>query len=107
MVGVKESDRDLLRFLWLKNPSTLQSEIIHLCFAGLVFGLRPSPAILGAVISHHLTKYKEALPELVSKIQESLYVDDLVSGTSTVAEAINIYSEARRVMSGAGMNLRK
>ena len=107
MVGIKESDRDLLRFLWLKTPSTLQSEIVHLRFARLVFGLRPSPAILGAVISHHLNKYKETLPELVSKMQESLYVDDLVSGTSTVAEAVNFYTEARRVMSAAGMNLRK
>jgi len=107
MVGIKESDQDLLHFLWLKTPSTLQSEIIHLRFARLVFGLRPSPTILGAVISHHLNKYKEALPELVSKMQESLYVDDLVSGTSTVGEAVNFYTEVRRVMSAAGMNLRK
>ena len=107
MIGIRESDRDLLRFLWLKTPSTPQSEIVHLRFARLVFGLRPSPAILGAVISHHLNKYKETIPELVNKMQESLYVDDLVSGTSTVEEAISFYSEAKGVMSAAGMNLRK
>lgn len=76
VVGIRESDRSLLCFLWLKTPSTPQSEIIHLCFTRMVFGLHPSPAILGAVISYHLTKYKETLPELVNK---SLCVDDLVS----------------------------
>ena len=107
MVGIREPDRDLLRFLWLKNPTNPQSEIVHLRFARLVFGLRPSPAILGAVICHHLQKYKDSVPELVSKLQDSLYVDDLVSGTNTVTEAIEFYRDARKVMSEAGMNLRK
>ena len=29
------------------------SEVVHLRFTWLVFGLRPSPAILGAVIAQH------------------------------------------------------
>ena len=54
MVSVAEEDRDMLRFLWMKDPLKVDSEIIQFWFTRLVFGLRPSPAILGAVISLHL-----------------------------------------------------
>ena len=107
MVGIKESDRDLLHFLWLKQPDISNSEMIHLHFARLVFGLRPSPAILGAVINYHLTKYKADLPELVFKIESSLYVDDLVVGADSLTNAIQFHEGSKRIMSEAGMNLRK
>ena len=53
MIEIKPSDRDMLRFLWLKDLGNVESHISELRFTRLVFGLRPSPAILGSVISHH------------------------------------------------------
>ena len=44
---------------------------------------------------------------MVSLVQNSLYVDDLVTVANTVNEAFDIYKGARRLMSNAGMNLRK
>ena len=38
MVGISESDRNVLRFLWFEEPSNPNSEVIHLCFARLVLG---------------------------------------------------------------------
>lgn len=58
MVHIAEKDRDSLRFLWLHDPFDCHSETLHFHFTRLVFGLRPTPAILGAVITHHLEKYK-------------------------------------------------
>lgn len=46
MIGIEETDRDMLRFLWLSNPYDVNSELLHLRFTRLVFGLRPSPVIL-------------------------------------------------------------
>ena len=57
MVSITEEDRDMLRFLWLKEPLKEDSEVIQFKFTRLVFGLRLSPAILGAVLSPHLKKY--------------------------------------------------
>ena len=57
MISVQESHRDMLRFLWLKDPFLLNSEVLHLRFCRLVFGLRPSPSILGATLTHHLDSY--------------------------------------------------
>ena len=47
MIDIAEDDRDFLRFLWVKDPFMVQHELVYLRFTRLVFGLRPSPAILG------------------------------------------------------------
>jgi len=73
-------------------------------FIRLVFGLRPSPAILG---SKHLDTYKSRYPALIQSIRDSFYVDDLISGGTTVEEALNIYVVAKNIMSEGGFNLRK
>ena len=46
MISINESDRDMLRFLWFEEPPNPSSEVVHLRFTRLVFGLRPSHAIL-------------------------------------------------------------
>ena len=63
MIGVDPPDREFLRFLWFKNPCQQPYEVMHLRFTRLVFGLCSSPAILGAVLSHHISKYCSKQPE--------------------------------------------
>ena len=107
MISIQESHRDMLRFLWLKDPFVLNSEVLHLRLCRLVFGLRPSPSILGATITHHLDSYKERYPELVQLIKDSLYVDDLLAGASDVHEGFNIYQQSKELMAKGAFNLRK
>ena len=104
---IKPSDHNFLRFLWIKDPNKPQPELIHLRFTHLVFGLRPSPAVLGAVINHHISKYQGQNPELVAKLLASLYVDDLVTSTPDAHSAYKFYQECRKLMANGGMNLRK
>ena len=68
MIGIVPADRDALRFLWFQDPSKIDSPILHLRFNRVVFGLKPSPAILGSVIQHHLNKYSGEHPELVKQM---------------------------------------
>ena len=70
MIGITPSDRDMLRFLWLQNPHDVESGFMELRFTRLVFGLRPSPATLGSVISHHLDKYHSRHPEIIPSIKK-------------------------------------
>jgi hypothetical protein len=72
----------------------------------LVFGLRPSPAILGATIYQHLNSYQDQYPELIELINKSLYVDDLLSGGSNDSQTFDIYKRSKE-MSEGGFNLRK
>ena len=52
IIGIQENQRNMLRFLWLKDRYVLDSEVIQLRFCRLVFGLRPLPSILGATLTH-------------------------------------------------------
>ena len=76
-------------------------------FCRLVFGLRPSPAILGATIRHHVDLYKDQHPALVELIKKSLYVDDLITGEDNVDNTFSIYQNSKKMMSEGGFNLRK
>ena len=107
MVSVNEKDRDFLRFLWAKNPLKPAYELVHLQFTRLVTGLRPSPAILGEVLVHHIDQYQSELPEFTRQLKDSFYVHDLVAGASDVNKAVNFYKKAREAMTAGGMNLRK
>ena len=83
-------------------------EILELRFTRLVIGLRPLPAILGAVIAHHIhNKCQDKYPKLVCSIEETLYVDDLITGAYSVEDAFQLYQVVKSLMSGVGFNLHK
>ena len=109
MVGINEADKDMLRFLWFNDPGDINSDIIHLRFTRLVFGLRPSPAILGSTTRHHLDAQisEEFKAELIERLKNSLYVDDLVTGEENEAKALDLYSRSKSIMKRGGFNLRK
>ena len=80
-VRIREDDRDALRFYW--KPGN-QAELQTLRFTRALFGLAPSPFLLGAVIEHHLGTWESRKPEVVAEIRKSIYVDDLITGSTTV-----------------------
>ena len=109
MVGINETDRDMLQFLWLKDPDDLNSEIVHLRFTCLVFGLQPSPAILASTIQHHLDSQvsQEFKPHFIDLLKKSLYVDDRVTGEKDEAKALELCPKSKSLMQRRGFNLRK
>lgn len=107
MVGIKPVDRDMLRFLWYEDPFSSKPEIAVYRFNRLVFGLRPSPSILGATIEHHLRLFKQSEPEMVELLEKSLYVDDLITGEENEEKAFNVYKKSKEIMAKGGFNLRK
>ncbi|XP_046851153.1 uncharacterized protein LOC124444586 [Xenia sp. Carnegie-2017] len=107
MIGIDKEDRDMLRFLWLRDARDPHSEVLKLRFCRLVFGLRPSPAILGATINHHLKTHEKQEPETVEHLKNSLYVNDFVSGAETDETALQIYKGTKQLMAKGGFNWRK
>jgi hypothetical protein len=107
MVGIKQEDRDMLRFLWFEDPFASKPEIAEFRFNRLVFGLRPSPSILGATIKHHLRLFKQSEPEIAELLEKSLYVDDLVTGAENDEKALTIFKKSKQIMAEGGFNLRK
>ena len=83
-VRIREEDRDLMRFHWLKDLKTKQVEPLR--FTRALFGLSTSPFLLGGVIDQHLRNLQQNFPNEVEEVKRSLHVDDLITGVTTVFE---------------------
>ena len=88
MISIEPPDREFLRFLLVKDLQRQPYELMHLRFTRLVFCLRPSPAILGAVLSHHIRCYCSDEPSLADQLNHSFIVDDLITGAPDVQIAL-------------------
>ena len=89
-IVIAPEHRDYLRFFWVDDIHDTSSNIITLRFARLVFGLTCSPAILNAVLHHHLMQYSTIDPTFVTKVLKSLYVNDLASGSDNTESTLEL-----------------
>ena len=106
-VEIPPEQRDLLRFLWVKDPFSSSPEEVVYRFTRQVFGLVCSPFILNAVLRNHLTKYEETDPQFVFDVLKSLYVDDYASGGGSVQECRMLYRKLKKCFKEGGLNMRK
>ena len=65
---------------------------MHVRFTQLVFGLRPSPAILGAVLSHHIKYYCSDEPSLADQLNRSFSVNDIDNRSPRFTNSFEILS---------------
>ena len=102
-VHLHEKDRDFTHFFWLTDPWNPESELAVYRFKTVLFGAVSSPFILYATLYRHLQHHNTPLSK---DIQTNLYVDNIISGSTTEAEAVQYYHNARAILSEAGFNLR-
>lgn len=100
------NDRDLTRFLW-KDGGDLNNPTKIFRFTRVPFGLTSSPFLLHATLIHHLNKYKEGYPEIVTKLLRSIYVDDLVSGADDEDEVVELVNQGDVIIKEANMEFKK
>jgi hypothetical protein len=101
-IELHESDRDFLRWLWLKDPTDPESEFIVYRFRVVPFGAKSSPFILNSTVIHHLQK--ESSPIAID-MQRSIFVDNIISGCDSREKAIEYYQVANEIMERAGLPL--
>lgn len=65
------------------------------------------PFLLAATIRHHLSLYLEQYPETVALLGRAFYVDDLIVGFPNADKGATVYSETRKILSEASMELHK
>lgn len=104
-IGLKENDKDLVRFLWLEDGSDLSSKIIPYRMNRVVFGAKSSPFILASVLREH---FRIACQDMDSaeKLSRNFYVDDFIISLDTEDECkvmsnqvTNVISEMRGTLS--------
>ena len=106
MVSVADCDRDVLRFLWIKDVKEPQPEITVMRFTRVVFGVSASPFLLNATIDHHIKKYDSVDQPFVKKFRRSVYVD-LTAGSHDADSAYKFYVKSKMRLAEANFNLRK
>jgi hypothetical protein len=104
-VRIKEEDRDVLRFHWMdeENPH----EVTVYRFTRALFGLNQSPFLLGGTLDQHLMSGAEEFTDEVIEIKDSLYVDDILGGGSTVTEVESLKESAIEIFDRAHFLLHK
>ena len=107
MVGINESDRDVLRFLWVDDVSANDPKTVVLRFTRVVFGVSSSPFLLNATLQHHLSQYQERDPQFVKLLHDSLYVDDIVTGGPNEEAVYELYLKIKIRLAEGGFNARK
>jgi hypothetical protein len=105
-ISLREPDRDLTRFLWYKDDSTpiIEGNIQTMRFTRVPFGVTCSPFILGIVLKHVARQCQDVGEQL---IDDSMYVDNLVTSVSTQAQGEQLYFACKKMMTDVSMNLRE
>jgi hypothetical protein len=105
-IGLKETDRDVTRFLWLKdtNKLTTENNVQIYRFARILFGIISSPFLLTATIEHHL---RHDGSDTALHIMNNIYIDNIITGVSTEREAVKFYAETKQLFAKASMNVRE
>ena len=106
-IEIHPQDRDCLRFLWLDNIHAENPGIVAYKFRRVCFGCTSSPFLLNCVLRHHIERYKEEDPEFVDKLLGGFFVDDLVTGSRDIQEALTLYEKAKTRLKDGGFTLRK
>ena len=107
-VRIREEDRDALRFHWLTSIESDEIEAFR--FTRAIFGMGESPFLLNGTILEHLITSRSLYPELtayIDEIDESLYVDDVVTGDTRVDEVKKLKEVAIKVFKDAKLELHK
>ena len=104
-VRINECDRDTLRFYWIINKDTKQVQTLR--FARALFGLGPSPFLLGGTIAQHMENSRDEYPEEVEKISHYLYVDDPITGDTNVEKVKHLKETATDIFQNADFELHK
>ena len=107
MIAVRSEDRDVLRFLWIKNVNGDVPDVMVLRFTRVVFGVSASPFLLNATIRHHMEQHRAQEPDLISLFMRSIYVDDVSAGADDDDSAFQFYTRSKDILAEGGFNLRK
>lgn len=107
MIAVTDSDRDILRFIWVDDVDKEVPKLKVFRFTRVVFGVSSSPFLLNATIKFHLERYLESNENVVQKLLRSTYVDDVITGADSEEAAFDLYAQAKNLFRQGGFNLRK
>ena len=107
MIAMDEKDCDALRFIWVDDVTKEKPELRTFRFTRVVFGISSSPFLLNATVRYHLERFLDTNENVVQRLLQSTYVDDIISGAESEEETFELYVQAKEIFCQGGFNLRK
>ena len=112
-INLDPDHRNLVCFIWFKDVNNIDFEcfennpLVDYRFCRVLFGVTSSPFLLAATLNNHISKYENIDPLFVSKLLNSLHVDDINTGCNNVNQGLEFYKKAKHCLQKGGFNLRK
>lgn len=104
-IVIKQIERDVLRFIWIEDLQSKKPIIYRVTRA--MFGLGPSPFLLGGTLEQHLEKFAEQYPECVQEIRDGIYVDDINLGGNNYRETRELKETSVAIFKAGKFELHK
>ncbi|KAI5725827.1 hypothetical protein M8J77_020771 [Diaphorina citri] len=101
---VHPEDRIHQHILWRPDPT---QEVKEFELKTVTFGLPPSPYQAQRVIKQLVTDEGAHFPHAAVTLEESIYVDDIVSGAVSISAAKTLCNELSSLLGAGGFALRK
>ncbi|XP_037300978.1 uncharacterized protein LOC119191187 [Manduca sexta] len=105
-VGLREEDRDALRYLWRGNRRDSRPPEVYRMKV-LIFGASCSPATAIYVMNRNAERHRHTHPEAVEAIKKKHYMDDYLDSYEDEHRAITIATQVRNIHREAHFELRK
>ena len=97
-------DRDLQRILWRHSPD---EPIKEYQLNTVTYGTSSAPFLATRCLNKLADDNQDKDPDVAQAIHNDFYVDDLLSGSSTIEEAIHLRDGITSLLQTAGFELRK
>ena len=103
-VLIPPSQRDLHRFVWRSNTSY---PLHDFRMTRLTFGVSASSFAANMAVKQNALDFAKDYPQAARVVNESIYVDDALTGAASFDEAIELQSQLQELFNRGGFELRK
>jgi len=103
-IVVHPEDRDLQRILWRYSTD---KPIQEYRLTTVTYGTSSAPFLATRSLKKLADDNEQKYPRAAQVLNNDFYVDDLLSGTSTIEDALNVQKELSALLQTAGLTLRK
>lgn len=103
-IAIAPEDRDYQRILWRQNPN---EPIREYRLTTVTYGTSPASYLATRCLKEIVKEIRQTEPEVAHSIEHEFYMDDLMTGSKTVAEAARKQRLIHDLLSSARLPLRK
>ena len=103
-VQLTDSDKDLHRFVWRRNPD---EPLQDYQMTRVTFGVSASSFAANIAVKQNALDFALEFPQAAAAVEKSFYVDDVLTGADTVQEAIDLQAQLQELFSRGGFLLHK